>query len=76
MSSLKAGALLSLFSGFTLEVVQRASKQRDTMPYDQYPSPLEIAYAARFSGPSQVSVTKAAAAIADTSGAADWRNAA
>jgi hypothetical protein len=76
MSSLKSGALLSLLSGFSFEAVQRASQKRDPMPYDQYPSPLEIAYAARFSGPSQVSVTKAAAAIAGTNGAADWRDAA
>ena len=62
MSSLKSGALLSLFSGFSLEAIQRASHTRDTMSYDQYPSPLEIAYAARFSAPSQVTSSKAAAA--------------
>jgi hypothetical protein len=62
MSSLKSGALLSLFSGFSLEAIQRASQKRETTSYDHYPSPLEIAYAARFSGPAQVSVTKVAAA--------------
>jgi hypothetical protein len=62
MSSLKSGALLSLFSGFSLDTIQRAAQKRETTSYDQYPSPLEIAYAARFSGPAQVSVTKVAAA--------------
>jgi hypothetical protein len=62
MSSLKSGALLSLFSGFSFEGVQRASHKRDTMSYDKYPAPSEIAHAARFSGPSQVFVSKAAAA--------------
>jgi hypothetical protein len=76
MSSLKSGALLSLLSGFSFEAVQRASQKRDPMPYDQYPSPLEIAYAARFSGPSQAQATKAAAANADAGDASDWRNAA
>jgi hypothetical protein len=42
MSSLKSGALLSLFSGFSFEGVQRAhqgsnARVSDAMPYDHYP---------------------------------------
>ena len=43
MSSLKSGALLSLFSGFSLIGVQRAhqgsnAQVPDAMPYDSYPA--------------------------------------
>ena len=65
MSSLRSGALLSLFSGFSLEAVQRAAQKRDTTSYDQYPSPRDIAYAARFSGPSQAPAVKIAADNSD-----------
>ncbi len=76
MSSLKSGALLSLFSGFSFEGVQRASQKRDAMVYDKYPSPSEIAHAGRFSAPSQVLATTVAAANADAETAAIFRNAA
>ncbi len=76
MSSLKSGALLSLFSGFSFEAVQRACQKHDAMPYAKYPSPLEIAYAARFSAPSQVLATTVAAANADAEKAANLRDAA
>ncbi len=48
MSSLKSGALLSLFSGLSFEGVQRAHQDRhqshqgavlETMSYDAYPAP-------------------------------------
>ena len=39
MSSLKAGAMLSLFSGFSFEGVQRAAKKRASSCYDHYPAP-------------------------------------
>lgn len=44
MSSLKSGALLSLFSGFSFEGVQTVPQKRDTpvadtMSYDRYPAP-------------------------------------
>ena len=39
MSSLKSGAMLSLFSGFSFESVQRAAFTRETSSYDHYPSP-------------------------------------
>jgi hypothetical protein len=76
MSSLKSGALLSLFSGFSFEAVQRPHQKRDAHTYDHYPSPSDVAHAARFSGPAQVSVTKFAAADVDRNAAADLRDAA
>jgi hypothetical protein len=76
MSSLKAGALLSLFSGFSFEGVQRASQKRDTRSYDMYPSPSEIAHAARFSAPAQVTSTKVAALEADAGAGAMLKDAA
>ena len=39
MSSLKSGAMLSLFSGFSFESVQRAAQARETASFDHYPSP-------------------------------------
>ncbi len=58
MSSLKSGALLSLFSGFSFEGVQRAAAPRDACRYAQYPAPEDIAHAARFSGASQVAMAR------------------
>lgn len=76
MSSLKSGALLSLFSGFSFEGVQRASQKRDAFAYDKYPSPSEIAHAGRFSAPAQVLATTVAAANADAETVAMFRTAA
>ena len=76
MSSLKSGALLSLLSGFSLDAIERASHKRETLSYEHNPSPLEIAYAARFSAPLQVAVSKFAAAEADACVAAHLRDAA
>lgn len=39
MSSLKAGAMLSLFSGYSLEDAMRAAPQRDRSSYDHYDAP-------------------------------------
>jgi hypothetical protein len=64
MSSLKSGALLSLFSGFSFEGVQRVPQKRETCPFAKYPSPADVAYAARFSAPSQVTATRIASAEA------------
>ena len=46
MSSLKAGAMLSLFSGYSLEDAMRAAPQRDTASYDQYEAPSKPSKAA------------------------------
>lgn len=39
MSSLKAGAMLSLFSGYSLEDAMRTAPSRDTSSYDHYEAP-------------------------------------
>lgn len=39
MSSLKAGAMLSLFSGYSLEDAMRAAPQRESTSYDHYDAP-------------------------------------
>lgn len=46
MSSLKAGAMLSLFSGYSLEDAMRAAPQRDTASYDHYDAPSKPSKAA------------------------------
>ena len=76
MSSLKSGALLSLFSGFSFVGFQRAFQKRDAMAYYKYPSPSEIAHAGRFSAPSQVLATTVAATNADAEKAVILRDAA
>lgn len=39
MSSLKAGAMLSLFPGYSLEDAMRIAPKHDFTSYDQYPAP-------------------------------------
>lgn len=39
MSSLKAGAMLSLFPGYSLEDAMRIAPSREATSYDQYPAP-------------------------------------
>lgn len=46
MSSLKAGAMLSLFSGYSLEDAMRAAPQRDAASYDHYEAPSKPSKAA------------------------------
>lgn len=46
MSSLKAGAMLSLFSGYSLEDAMRAAPQRETASYDHYDAPSKPSKAA------------------------------
>lgn len=46
MSSLKAGAMLSLFSGYSLEDAMRAAPRRETASYDHYDAPSKPSKAA------------------------------
>ncbi|NOT69795.1 MAG: hypothetical protein HOP09_00530 [Hyphomicrobium sp.] len=61
MSTLTSGALLSLFSGFSFEGVQRAHQKRetkvlDTMSYDAFPAP-SAAVVDLASAPPEIAVT-------------------
>ena len=66
MSSLKSGALLSLFSGVSFGDIQRAAGRRDAKRFASYPSPEDVAHATRFAGPSQVSTEAARKFAEDT----------
>ncbi len=66
MSSLKSGALLSLFSGVSFSDIQRAAGRRDVTRFASYPSPEDVAHATRFAGPAQVSIEAARKVAEDT----------
>ncbi len=46
MSSLKAGAMLSLFSGYSIENALRAAPQREAGSFDHYDAPAKPSKAA------------------------------
>ena len=66
MSSLKSGALLSLFSGVSFGDIQRAAGRRDAKRFASYPSAEDVAHATRFAGPAQISIEQARKFAEDT----------
>lgn len=58
MSSLKSGALLSLFTGVSFADLQKAATHNDPRRFAEYPAPVDLARAVRFSAPSQVAIAK------------------
>lgn len=53
MSALKSAVLFSLFSGVSFADLQRAARQREQGQALAYPTPEDVAHAARFAAPAQ-----------------------
>jgi hypothetical protein len=57
MSSPKSGGLSSIFAGVSIADLVRAASFARSRPTQNWPSPLEVAYAGRFAAQSQPSAT-------------------
>lgn len=59
MSLLKSGGLSSIFAGVSIADLVRAASFARSRPAQNWPSPLEMAYAGRFAAQSQPLATHA-----------------